>query len=330
MMILTRAPLRIPLGGGGTDLPSYYSRCGGFVLSAAINKYVYISLNRPQVDDLIRVKYSKSETVTDVSEVQHELVREALRMVGVERAVEIVSMADVPAGTGMGSSGSFLVALLRALHTFKREHVAAHQLAEEACRIEIDLVGSPVGKQDQYIAAFGGIVCFEIDREGNVTATPLRMSNHAIDELRSRLLLFYTGIERRALDILEDQRRDTVQSREDVVENLDRTKELGIKIKAALEEGDLDRVGELMDAHWQYKKRRSAKISAPHIDRWYEVARENGALGGKLIGAGGGGFFLFYCPNAYKGQLRAAMLGEGLREMPFDFDYEGAKVLVDF
>jgi len=329
-MIVTRAPLRIPLGGGGTDLPSYYSKYGGFVLSAAINKYVYISLNRPQVDDLIRVKYSKSETVRTVGEIQHELVREALRLTGVERGIEIVSMADVPAGTGMGSSGSFLVALLRALHAFKREHVPPLQLAEEACRIEIDMVGSPVGKQDQYIAAFGGITCFEIDREGAVTVNPIRMSAHQLDELRNSLLLFYTGIERRALDILEDQKRDTMQSKEDVVESLHRTKELGLEIKEALEAGDLDRFGELMDVHWQNKKRRSTKISDPRIDRWYEIARDNGALGGKLIGAGGGGFFLFYCPNAHKGQLRRAMAAEGLREMPFEFDFEGAKVLVDF
>jgi D-glycero-alpha-D-manno-heptose-7-phosphate kinase len=329
-MIVTRAPLRIPLGGGGTDLPSYYSKYGGFVLSAAINKYVYISLNRPQVDDLIRVKYSKSETVRAVDEIRHELVREALRLTGVERGIEIVSMADVPAGTGMGSSGSFLVALLRALHAFKREHVPPLQLAEEACRIEIDMVGSPVGKQDQYIAAFGGITCFDIDREGVVTVNPIRMSAHQLDELRNSLLLFYTGIERRALDILEDQKRDTMQSKEEVVESLHRTKELGLEIKEALEAGDLDRFGELMDVHWQNKKRRSTKISDPRIDRWYEVARDNGALGGKLIGAGGGGFFLFYCPNAHKGQLRRAMAEEGLREMAFEFDFEGAKVLVDF
>jgi D-glycero-alpha-D-manno-heptose-7-phosphate kinase len=329
-MIVTRAPLRIPLGGGGTDLPSYYSKYGGFVLSAAINKYVYIGLNRPQVDDLIRVKYSKSETVRTVDEIHHELVREALRLTGVERGIEIVSMADVPAGTGMGSSGSFLVALLRALHAFKREHVPPLQLAEEACRIEIDMVGSPVGKQDQYIAAFGGITCFEIDREGVVTVNPIRMSAHQLDELRNSLLLFYTGMERRALDILEDQKRDTMQSKEEVVESLRRTKELGLEIKEALEAGDLNRFGELMDVHWQNKKRRSTKISDPRIDRWYEVARDNGALGGKLIGAGGGGFLLFYCPNAHKGQLRRTMAAEGLREMPFEFDFEGAKVLVDF
>lgn len=329
-MILTRAPLRIPLGGGGTDLPSYYSRFGGCVLSAAINKYVYISINRPQIDDLIRIKYSRSETVEDLDKVQHELVREAMRLAGVERGVEIVSMADVSAGTGMGSSGSFLVALLRALHTFKREHVPPHQVADEACRIEIEMVQSPVGKQDQYIAAFGGLTCLEIASTGEVTVTPLRLSSHTLDELRNSLLLYYTGIQRRSLDILENQKRDTVESKEDVVESLHRTKRVGVEIKAALEAGDLNRFGELLDVHWRTKKRRSAKISDSRIDRWYEVARDNGALGGKLMGAGGGGFFLFYCPNDHKRRLRQAMAQEGLREMPFDFDYEGAKVLVDF
>jgi D-glycero-alpha-D-manno-heptose-7-phosphate kinase len=329
-MIVARAPLRIPLGGGGTDLPSYYSQYGGFVLSAAINKYVYISINRPQVDDLIRVKYSKSETVEDLNEVQHELVREAMRLTGVERGVEIVSMADVPAGTGMGSSGSFLIALLRALHAMKHEHVAPGQLAEEACRIEIEMVGSPVGKQDQYVAAFGGVTCLDISRDGQVAVSRISFSNHQVDELRSNLLLFYTGIQRRTMDILEDQKRDTTDSNPDVIASLHRTKDLGLQIKEALEEGDLGRFGELLDVHWENKKRRSGKISDPRIDRWYELARDSGAIGGKLVGAGGGGFLLFYCPNSCKGKLRVAMAEEGLREMPFDFDFEGAKVMMDF
>ncbi len=329
-MILTRAPLRIPLGGGGTDLPSYYSEHGGFVLSAAINKYVYISINRPQVDDLIRVKYSKSETVADLSELEHELVREAMRLTGIERGVEIVSMADIPAGTGMGSSGSFLVALLRALHALKREHVPAHQLAEEACRIEMEILRIPVGKQDQYIAAHGGMTCLEIATTGHVSVAPMHLSAHQLDELRGSLLLFYTGIERRSLDILEEQRRDTAGAKDGMLENLHRTKQLGREIKTALEAADFNRFGELLDAHWQNKKRRSSKISDFRIDRWYEMARDNGALGGKLMGAGGGGFFVFYCPNSHKRRLREVMAQEGLREMPFDFDFAGAKVLVDF
>ncbi len=329
-MILTRAPLRIPLGGGGTDLPSYYSRYGGLVLTAAINKYIYISVNRPRVDDLIRVKYSKSETVKDLNEVQHDLVREALRFTRVDRGVEIVSMADVPAGTGMGSSGSFLVALLRALHAFRHEHVAPQQLAEEACRIEIEMAGSPVGKQDQYVAAFGGLIQLELPPQGEAIVTRLPLSAHLLDELRNSLLLFYTGIERRALDILADQDRDTTQNNERVIEGLHAVKALGVEIGAALRDGELARFGELLDAHWQSKKRRSAKISDPRINRWYDVARDHGAAGGKLIGAGGGGFLLLCCPNTHKGPVRDAMAREGLREMPFDFDFDGAKVMVDF
>jgi D-glycero-alpha-D-manno-heptose-7-phosphate kinase len=329
-MILARAPLRLPLGGGGTDLPSYYSKHGGFFLAAAINKYVYISINRPHVDDLIRVKYSQSETVSDLDEVKHELVREAMRLVGIERGVEIVSMADIPAGTGMGSSGSFIVALLRALHAFRRDHVSPYHLAEEACHIEIDVLGSPVGKQDQYAAAFGGVTSFEITSAGQVTVTPLPISAHCLDELRSNLLLFYSGTQRRSHDILEDQRRDTVRDKDEVVQSLNRTKELAHEAKAALEQGDMNRFGELLDAHWQIKKCRSPKISDARIDRWYEHARAHGALGGKLVGAGGGGFFLFSCPAETKGRVRRAMTEEGLREMPFDFDFEGAKVIVDF
>jgi D-glycero-alpha-D-manno-heptose-7-phosphate kinase len=329
-VILARAPLRLPLGGGGTDLPSYYEKHGGFFLAGAINKYVYISINRPQVDELIRVKYSESETVADLDEVRHDLVREAMRLVGVERGVEIVSMADIPAGTGMGSSGSFLIALLRALHALRRDQVSPYQLAEEACHIEIDVLGNPVGKQDQYAAAFGGVMSFEISPAGQVIAAPMSITAHGLDELRSGLLLFYTGIQRRSHDILEDQRADTVRLRAEVVESLHRTKELGYETKAALEQDDLARFGEILDAHWHSKKRRSEKISDAQIDRWYEKARTHGTLGGKLVGAGGGGFFLFYCPAEAKGRVRRAMTEEGLREMPFDFDFEGAKVLVDF
>ncbi len=328
-MITARAPLRIPLGGGGTDLSSYYERYGGFALSVAINKYVYISLNRPHVDDLIRVKYSESETVADVAEIRHGLVREALRQTRIDRGVEIVSMADVPAGTGMGSSGSFTVALLRALYAYKREYVPPAQLAEEACHIEIEREGSPVGKQDQYVDAFGGLIAMEIAPDGHVTVSRPSLSVHTLDELRSSLLLFYTGIQRRSMDILLDQKDDTTEGKPGVIESLHRTKAMGLEIKAALEAGELDRFGELLDAHWQNKKRRSDKIANGTIDRWYDIAREQGALGGKLIGAGGGGFLLFCCATNAKGQVREALTREGLREMPVEFDTEGAKVLVD-
>ncbi len=329
-MILTRAPLRISLGGGGTDLPSYYSRHGGFILSGAINKYVYIYTNRPAADDLLRIKYSRYEEVSRVDDIQHDLVRPALKILTLNASLEIVSMADVPAGTGLGSSGSYLVALLTALYALKRKQVPTQMLAEQACHIEMDLAHHPVGKQDHYLAAFGGITCLDIDCDGTVHVSPLNISRTTVEELRNCAILFYTGISRRSRDILQDQEIDTQRGDATVVDSLHRTKELGYRIKEALEKGDLERFGLLLHEHWQNKKCRSDKISQPAIDRWYDTARENGALGGKIMGAGGGGFFLFYCLNNHKDRLRQAMAAEGLREMPFDFDFEGAKVLVNF
>jgi D-glycero-alpha-D-manno-heptose-7-phosphate kinase len=321
--------LRIPFGGGGTDLASYYSRYGGFILSAAINRYVYIVLNRPQVDDLYRVKYSVSEMVAALDDIQHPLVREAFRLLRIWGGIEITSMADVPAGTGLGSSGSFLVALLSALHTYKREVAPARALAEEACHIEIDRVHQPVGKHDQYMAAFGGITCMEIAPDGQVAVVPLKISAQHSEELRNSLTLYFTGISRNSFEILRDQSEQAGQDNSQVAESLHRIKEIGQEIKAALEKGELDRFGQLMHEHWEHKKKMSGKISGDQIDHWYEVGRNNGAIGGKLIGAGGGGFLLFYAQNRDKARLRRAMTEEGLREMTFDFDHEGAKVLAD-
>jgi D-glycero-alpha-D-manno-heptose-7-phosphate kinase len=329
-VILARAPFRISLGGGGTDLPSYYSQYGGFILSAAINKYLYIYVNRPAADDFIRVKYSRYEQVSSPDEVQHDLVRPALKVLNLNGSLEIVSMADIPAGTGLGSSGTYLVALLTALYELKREKVPTQALAEMACHIEMNLAGHPVGKHDHYLAAFGGITCLDIQADGRVHVSPLDISITTVEEFRNRVLLFYTGVTRSSSDILEAQKQDTQRGDPTVVDSLHRTKELGYRIKEALEQGDLERFGLLLDEHWQNKKRRSGKISAPSIDGWYEMAKENGALGGKIMGAGGGGFFMFYCPNNHKARLRQAMTAAGLREMPYDFDFEGAKVLVDF
>jgi len=329
-MLLTRAPLRIPLGGGGTDLPSYYSRFGGFFVSAAINKYVFININRPAADEFIRVKYSRYEQVKAVDEVQHELVRESLKMLSLGASLEIGSMADVPAGTGMGTSGSYLVALLIGLHSLKRDIVPTWQIAEEACHVEIDLVGHPVGKQDQYVAAFGGLTCFEIERDGRVHVSPLRVPSHVVEDLRANTLLFYTGQTRRSLDILEDQKQDTITSQQNVVDSLHITKQIGYEIRDALENDDLVRYGELLHRHWLNKKRRSEKISDASVDCWYDLARSNGALGGKVMGAGGGGFLMLFATPEGKQRVREVMAAEGLREMPFDFDLEGAKVLVNF
>jgi len=329
-MILARAPYRISLGGGGTDLPSYSSLYGGFVLSAAINKYVYLCVNRPAADDYIRVKYSRYEQVSSPEDVQHDLVRPALQLLGLHGSLEITSMADVPAGTGLGSSGAYLVALLTALYELKREKVPTQALAEQACHIEMDMAGHPVGKHDHYLAAFGGFPCLEIETDGRVKVSPLNISISTVEEFRNAVLLYYTGVTRPSSDILADQHRDTTAGAEDVIGSLHRTKELGYRIKEALEEGELDRFGMLLDEHWQNKKRRSQKVSDPQIDIWYELAKANGALGGKIMGAGGGGFFMFYCPNGRKPRLRQALATAGLREMPYDFDFEGSKIVVNF
>lgn len=329
-MILARAPFRISLGGGGTDLPSYYTKHGGFILSAAINKYLYIYVNRPTADDLIRVKYSRYEQVSSPDDIQHDLVRPALKVLNLSGSLEIASMADIPAGTGLGSSGTYLVALLTALHELRREKVPTQALAEQACHIEMDLAGHPVGKHDHYLAAFGGITCLDIQPDGQVKINPLEISMTTVEEFLHNVLLFYTGLTRRSSNILEEQKQDTQRGDPTVVDSLHRTKELGYEIKEALEQGDLERFGLLLDQHWQNKKRRSGKISDAAIDRWYTVAREHGAVGGKIMGAGGGGCFLFYCPNNHKIRLRQALAAEGLRELPYDFDFEGAKVMVNF
>jgi D-glycero-alpha-D-manno-heptose-7-phosphate kinase len=324
-VIITRSPLRISLGGGGTDLPSYYRDHGGFVLSAAIDKYVYITLHQTFVEELI-LKYSQMERVKRVGEVQHPIIREALRATGVEAPrLELTSMADLPSGTGLGSSGSFTTAVLKALHTLKKNLVHPAELAEQACDIEIGKLGEPIGKQDQYIAAFGGITCFKFNPTDTVEAWPLKISTDTLYNLEDNLLLFFTGYSRSASDILREQDTKSRKSDSEMTANLHFVKELGRKSKDALESGELHAFAELMNVHWEHKKHRSAKMSNDHIDDWYALARRSGALGGKLIGAGGGGFLMFYADD--KARLRAAMRGAGLEEVRFRFDFEGTKVI---
>jgi D-glycero-alpha-D-manno-heptose-7-phosphate kinase len=324
-MIITRSPLRISLGGGGTDLPSYYKKHTGFLLAAAIDKYVCITLHQTFVSDLI-IKYSKLERVQSVEEVNHPIMRETLRLLKIDGAgLEITSMADIPAGTGLGSSGSFTTALLKALHTHKKNLIHPRDLAEQACHIEIDLLREPIGKQDQYIAAFGGITCFQFLPNGQVEAWPLRLSSETLYNLEDNLLLFFTGYSRSASSILKEQDDKSKQSDQAMVENLHFIKELGYQSKEALENGDLTRFAELMNVHWEWKKQRSGGMSNPDINRWYDLARGHGALGGKLIGAGGGGFLMFYAED--KARLRRAMGETGLREVRFRFDFEGTKVV---
>lgn len=324
-MLITRTPLRISLGGGGTDLPSYYERRPGFVISAAIDKYVYIGLNRTFTDDYF-LKYSALERVAQPEEIEHPIIRAILEAHPIGPSLEVVSLADIPAGTGLGSSGAFTVGLLRAVYAWKREHVTAGDLAEEACRVEIDLLGRPVGKQDQYIAAFGGITCFAFQPDGRVRVSPLSIPTSTMHELEERLLMFFTGSSRTADELLGDQRRRTERGDEAMIEALERVEQLGVRIRDALEAGHAARFGELMHEHWLEKRERSPGMSSDDIDRWYEVGRASGAVGGKLTGAGGGGFLLFLADDP--ATLRAAMTAEGLPEVRFAFDHDGSTIVV--
>jgi len=324
-MIITRSPLRISLGGGGTDLPSYYREHSGFVIAAAIDKYVYITVHTT-FDHALILKYSKMERVKAVDEVQHPIVREALRLTGIDvPQLEITSMADIPAGTGLGSSGSFTTALLKALHTYKKNLIHPEELAEQACHIEMDLLKEPIGKQDQYIAAYGGITCFRFLPNDQVEAWPLKIDTDTLYSLEDNLLLFFTGYTRSASAILKEQDEKSAQNDRTMNANLHFIKDLGRESKEALEAGDLTRFAELMNVHWEHKKQRSAQMSNDQINQWYELARRNGALGGKLIGAGGGGFLMFYAED--KVRLRRSMREAHLQEVRFRFDFEGTKVI---
>jgi len=324
-LILARSPLRISLGGGGTDLPSYYREHEGFVISAAIDKYVYITLHETFGEGLI-VKYSKTEMVQSVDDIAHPIVREALRLAGVNAPhPEIVSMSDIPAGSGLGSSGSFTTALLRALHALKRNPVTRQQLAEQACHIELDILGEPIGKQDQYIASYGGLTCFRFLPDDSVAVTPLKLDPETLCNLEDNLALFFTGYTRSASGILRDQDTRSKQKDADMISQLHFVKQLGFDSKTALESGDLRRFAELMHIHWEHKKRRSGEMSNSRINEWYDLALHNGALGGKLIGAGGGGFLMFYTEE--KTRLRHAMREAGLREVRIRFDFGGTTVL---
>ena len=325
-MIITRSPLRITLGGGGTDSPSYYREHGGFVISAAIDKYVYVSVIRPFSPGIF-LKYSQLEKVDQIDQVEHRIIREALRMLDFKTPqIEITTLADIPAGTGLGSSGSFTTALLKALYTHRKRLILMDELARLACEIEINRLNEPIGKQDQYIAAFGGITCFHFNPDESVNAAPLKLSMDTLFDLEDNLLLFFTGYTRSAGNILLDQQQRIEKSDPTMLANLDYVKELGLQSQVALEAGHIAEFGEIMHEHWEHKRKRSKGMSNPQIDEWYELGRKNGALGGKLVGAGGGGFLLFYAQD--RKQLRQAMKNAGLEEVRFRFDFEGTKVLL--
>jgi D-glycero-alpha-D-manno-heptose-7-phosphate kinase len=325
-MIITRSPLRISLGGGGTDLPSYYQDHSGLVIAAAIDKYVYITLHQRFVPQIL-LKYSQLEEVDSIDEIKHPLIRESLRLAGGHTThLEITSMADIPAGTGLGSSGSFTIALLKALHTLKKNLVHPKDLAEQACHIELDVLQEPIGKQDQYIAAFGGITTFQFMPNGQVEVSPLKIASETIYNLEDDLLLFFTGAVRSASEILRTQDARSKNRDRDMIANLHFIKQIGRDSKEALEAGNLGRFAELMNIHWEYKRNRDPRISSDAINKWYELAMANGARGGKLIGAGGGGFLLFFAEDRIR--LRRALSGAGLQEVRFRFDFEGTKVVI--
>jgi D-glycero-alpha-D-manno-heptose-7-phosphate kinase len=325
-MIIARSPLRISLGGGGTDLPSYYKEHGGFLLAAAIDKYVYATVLRPFTPG-IYLKYSKIEQVDQVDNVQHPIIREALKEMKLDTLqIEITTLTDIPAGTGLGSSGSFTTALLKGLFTHFRKEIHPKELAELACKIELEKLGEPIGKQDQYIAAFGGITSFTFNKDGTVASENLEISTETLHNLEDNLLLFFTGISRSASHILMDQDKRSRANEEEITQNLHYIKELGYRSQDCLLNGDMELFGQLMNEHWEHKRLRSSGMSNKYIDDIYTNALQNGAIGGKLVGAGGGGFLMFYANN--KDKLREAMSKFNLEEVRFSFDYEGTKIIL--
>jgi D-glycero-alpha-D-manno-heptose-7-phosphate kinase len=325
-MIITRTPLRISIGGGGTDLPSYYREFGGYVISAAINKHVYITINQAFFPGYL-LKYWETEHAESYETIRHPLIREVLQLHQIPRNVEIVSIADVPAGTGLGSSGTFLVGLLQAVHAYKREPVTAEMLAREAVEIEMVRLKEPVGKQDQYVAAYGGLVCQEYRPDDTVAIVPLQMSEAAVCELRDSLMLFFIGYSRDASVLLRHQITKSEQRDPQMLKSLHFTKQLGQEIKSALESGKIEQFGQLMHEHWMRKRCRSAGMSNSRVDDLYDLARARGEVtGGKLVGAGGGGFLLFQTRD--RRRLRALMTEAGLSEMDFSFDFDGSVVLL--
>lgn len=326
-MIIARSPLRISLGGGGTDLPSYYREHEGFLLAAAIDKYVFVTVMRPFTPGVF-LKYSNLEHVNQVSEIKHPIIREVLGMEGLEiPQVEITTLADIPSGTGLGSSGSFTTALIKAVYAHRRKLILPQELAELACHVEIDRLQEPIGKQDQYIAAYGGLTCFTFHKDKRVTAKPLKISQETLYDLEDHLLLFFTGFSRSAGGILKDQNVRTQKNDNEMLKNLHYVKELGLHSQEALEKGDGEGFGKIMHEHWEHKKKRSGGMSNPKIDEWYELGMKNGAVGGKLVGAGGGGFLMFYAGDQQR--LRIAMARAGLEEVRFRFDFEGTKIVLN-
>ena len=325
-MIVSRTPFRITLGGGGTDLPSYYEKNGGFIFSFCLSKYMYICMNRPSADDLIRLKYSISESVESVEDLQHDIAKACLQRVNINSRIEIASLSDIPAGSGLGSSSTYTVGLLNALYSLNGEYKSLEFLADEACKIEMDILKKPMGKQDQYLAALGGFVMLEIDKDGTVKSEKIELDKSIMNELNRNLLIFYTGQQRKNDKILKEQDDSTKKNKEEVLNSLHYIKESGYKILDIVKSGSLDDLGSMFRAHWEMKKKLSTGVTNNKIDSIYNIALNNGASGGKITGAGGGGFFTFYCSEDHQ-RLRNAMKEEGLKELDYSFDLDGSRII---
>jgi D-glycero-alpha-D-manno-heptose-7-phosphate kinase len=327
-MIISRAPVRFSLGGGGTDIPAYAEQFGGYLVAAAVDKYIYVSANKRFYDD-IRLSYSKTEIVSAVDKIEHPIFREALKMTGVTGGIELTSVADVPANSGLGSSSAFTVALLNALHTYKRDFCSSRSLAEEACELEIARLGEPIGKQDQYISAFGGVTAFTFEKDGSVGVEPVPASDETLDELQNNLCIIYSGIQRPARTVLSEQGQRVRQLDPVTVDRMHRIKDLGREVYRLLVSGNVDAYGELLHEHWTAKRTLASTMTDPTLDEHYEAARKAGAVGGKLMGAGGGGFFMFYVRPADKRRLIEAMAARGLRQLRFRVDVAGARIVAN-
>lgn len=321
-MIITQTPLRISLFGGGTDFPDYYLNHGGCVLSTAIDKYIYVIIKK-RFDSKIRVGYTKTEMVDSVDEIKHELIREALKITGITQGVEISTMADIPSqGSGLGSSSSVTVGTLHAMYAYNDRLPTKNKLSLDSCSIEIDILKSPIGKQDQYIAAWGGFKFIEFKKDGYIIVNPVLIDDGILNELNKNLMLFYTGITRKTNNILKDQKRGTQKN----LDILGKMKQMVHDTIKNLAHGrDPDHIGYMMHENWQLKKQLSDKISNLELDDIYYIARKYGALGGKILGAGGGGFFLLYCPQEKQQSVRHAL--SPLQELPFNINADGTKVI---
>ncbi len=327
-MILTRTPFRIPLGGGGTDLPAFYQKHGGFLFSTAIDKFMYVGINQSSAENLIRVTHSDAEIANSLEEVKHDLAREAMKYMGEGLGLEIISFADMPAGTGLGSSVSYLIGLLKAFHRKQKKDIDPQVLAEMAFHIETEIIKNPVGKQDQYLAAFGGFVCMDIGKDGKVKVIQPKFSEGLLLDLSKKALMFYTFKRHDTRAILRDQQNSATISGGDTEKAMLKIKDIGKQLFSEFSSGKAENFGKLMHEHWTVKKTISGKMSDPWLDEVYNMALQNGAEGGKIMGSGGGGCFLFFVPDN-QAKFIGAMEKQGLKHIPYTFWPTGSEVIFE-